>query len=68
MYTVKCESTEGVFYLVNHWKTSKTFFIEKMPEKKSQLFSREQDAKRSITMLLKVMDDYKDDKFTIITV
>lgn len=68
MFTVKCESTEGTYYLVNNWQKSKTFFVDKIPTKKSQLFSRAQDAKRSITMLLKVMDDYKDDKFTIIEV
>ncbi len=66
MYTVKCESSEGIYYLVNHWQKSKTFFVDKIPSKKSQLFSRAQDAKRSITMLLKIMDDYKNDKFTII--
>lgn len=68
MYTVKCESTEGTYYLVNNWQKSGTFFIENIPTKKSHLFSREQDAKRSITMLLKVMDDYADDKFTIIEI
>lgn len=68
MYTVKCESTEGIYYLVNNWQKSGTFFVENIPVKKSQLFSRQQDAKRSITMLLKVMDDYTDDKFTILEV
>lgn len=68
MYTVKCESTEGIYYLVNNQQKSKTFFVESMPTRKAQLFSREQDAKRSITMLLKVMDEYADDKFTIIEV
>ncbi len=46
MFTVKCESTEGTYYLVNNWQKSKTFFIDKIPTKKSQLFSRAQDAKK----------------------
>ena len=68
MFTVKCESTEGTYYLVNNWQKSGTFFVENVPTRKSQLFSRKQDAKRSITMLLKVMDEYADDKFTIIEI
>ena len=66
MYTVKCESWEGVYYLVPNWEKNRTFFVRDIPSDSRKLFKREQDAKRDVTMLLKVMDDYKSDKFTII--
>lgn len=66
MYTVKCESWEGVYYLVPNWEKNKTFFVRDIPTDPRKLFKREQDAKRDVTMLLKVMDEYKSDKFTII--
>ena len=70
MYTVKTESWEGIYFLINHWNKYKTFFKSNLPALKDQYFKTEADAKRSITKLLNgVMgDDYRDDKFTIIKV
>lgn len=70
MFTVKTESTEGIYYLINHWNKYNTFFKEHLPALRDQYFKSEADAKRNITKLLNgVMgDDYKNDKFTIIEV
>jgi hypothetical protein len=70
MYTVKTESWEGTYYLINHWNKYKTFFKSGLPQLRDQYFKSEADAQRSITKLLNgVMgDDYREDKFTIIQV
>ena len=70
MYTVKTDSWEGTYYLINHWNKYKTFFKTNKPTLKDQYFKTEADAKRSITNLLNscMGDDYKNDKFTIIEV
>lgn len=68
LYTIKSTSAEGVYYLVNGWEKHKTFW--KRPEffKKSMAFRRSQDAKRSLTKLLKVMEDYRTDEFELIEI
>ena len=68
MYTVKSISDEGVYYLVNRWNMHQRFWVRKEELKRSMLFRRKQDAKASLTKLLKVMDDYKNDTFEIIEV
>jgi hypothetical protein len=66
MYTIKSTSDEGIYYLVNHWEKHKTFWIEPEKIKNSMLFNRVSDAKRSLTKLLKVMEEYKNDTFEIV--
>jgi len=70
MYTVKTESWEGIYYLINHWNKYKTFFKSGKPALKNQYFKTEADAKRSITKLLNgdMGDEYRNDKFTIVAV
>jgi hypothetical protein len=70
MFTVKCESWEGIYYLINHWSKYKTFFVGQLPIYNDQYFKSEADAKRSITKLLNgcMGDDYRNDKFIIIEV
>jgi len=68
MYTIKSISAEGEYYLVNHWQKHKRFWVKKSELKKSMLFSREQDAKASLTKLLNVMDEYANDEFKIVEV
>jgi hypothetical protein len=70
MYTVKTESSDGIYYLINHWNKYKTFFKRNLPQLYDQYFKTEADAKRSITKLLNgcMGDEYMDDKFTIIKV
>jgi len=67
MYSVKTESEEGTYYLINHWNKYKTFFKRKITLR-DMLFKTETDAKRSITKLLNssMSDEYKNDIFTII--
>lgn len=71
-YTIKSTSNEGVYYLVNGWRKTNTFwFNEKSvmenPEfAKLYFFSKPQYAKTSLTKLLKIMPDYETDNFEIV--
>lgn len=67
-YTIKSTSKEGVYFLVNHWEKHKTFWIEPEKIKRSMLFNRVADAKRSLTKLLKVMEDYRNDNFEVVEI
>ena len=67
-FTIKSTSPEGVYYLVNHWEHHKTFWVEPEKVKQSMLFKRACDAKRSLTKLLKVMDDYRTDEFVLVKI
>lgn len=66
MFTIKSISDEGTYYLVNGWEKSKAFWKHGSEIKRKEMFKREQDAKASLTKLLKVMDDYLTDTFYII--
>lgn len=72
-YTIKSESEDGVYYLVNGWEKHKTFWIAKediaeKPEKLCKvIFKTAANAKASLTKLLKIMPDYMDDVFTVIS-
>lgn len=67
-YTIQSTSKEGIYYLVNGWKKYKTFWVKPEDIKQSMLFNRPSDAKRSLTKLLKIMEDYKTDKFELIEI
>lgn len=67
-YTIKSTSSEGVYYLVNHWEQHKAFWVEPEKIKQSMLFKRACDAKRSLTKLLSIMDDYRTDKFELVEI
>lgn len=66
MYTVKSVSCDGVWYLVNHWNTNKRFWQQKDNITPYTTFSSKRTAKASLTKLLKVMAEYKDDWFTLV--
>ena len=66
MFTIKSISDEGTYYLVNGWEKAKTFWKYGNEIKKTEMFKREQDAKASLTKLLRVMDDYLTDTFYIV--
>ena len=68
MFTIKSESAEGTYYLVKNWEKNMTFWKTRAQLKASDLFKRPQDAKRSLTMLLKVMDEYATDTFTLVEI
>jgi len=71
-YTMKCTSSEGIYYLVNGWKKCNTFWfneksvLEDKENAKRFFFNKPSQAKASLTKLLKVMGDYKIDKFEVI--
>lgn len=68
LYTIKSTSDEGIYYLVNGWSKYKTFWIKPEKIKKEILFKRPVDAKRSLTKLLKITDDYQQDKMELIEI
>lgn len=67
-YTIKSKSEEGVYYLVNHWEKHKAFWVKPEKIKQSMLFKRATDASRSLTKLLKIMDDYRNDEFELVEI
>lgn len=60
MVKVKSTSSEGVYYLVNGWAKNKKFWVRESYRKCTE-FKTLASAKRSLTMLLKIMPDYADD-------
>lgn len=68
LYTIRSESDEGIYFLVNGWNKSKAFWKKQTKMRVSEYFKREQDAKASLTKLLKVMPEYGTDKFTVVRV
>ena len=66
MFTIKSISDEGTYYLVNGWEKSKTFWKHGSEIKKTEMFKRKQDAKASLTKLLKIMEEYLTDTFYIV--
>jgi len=67
-YTIKSTSSEGIYYLVNHWEKHKTFWIEKEKLKNDMLFKTIGYAERSLKHLLEIMEDYKNDKFEVVEI
>ena len=71
-YTIKSTSPEGVYYLVNGWRKCKTFWFNDRsvmsdPEfAKRFFFNTPGQAKASLTKLLNIMPDYKNDQFEIV--
>lgn len=71
-YTIKSTSNEGIYYLVNGWNKCKTFWfseksiLEDTENAKRFFFNTPSQAKASLRKLLKVMDDYKKDKFEVV--
>ncbi|MBR4002610.1 MAG: hypothetical protein IKI95_00885 [Clostridia bacterium] len=67
-YTIESISNEGQYFLVNGWNKHKTFWVKKENLKQTMLFKTPGQAKVSLTKLLKIMEDYKKDKFKIVEI
>lgn len=63
-YLIKSVSEEGEYFLCNGWKKHKAFWCRKNEIWKC-LFDTIGQAKASLTKLLKVIDDYAQDKFSV---
>lgn len=63
-YLIKSTSEEGEYFLCNGWERYKAFWCRKSEIWKC-LFNTVGQAKASLTKLLKVMDEYKQDKFSV---
>lgn len=72
-YTIKSTSDEGVYFLVNGWEKHRTFWISKtevekdIEKAKTKFFTAPRFAKASLTKLLKVMPDYAQDEFEMVS-
>ena len=66
MFTIKSVSSDGTYYLVKNWREKKTFWKLASEIRAKDMYKREQDAVSALTKLLKVMDEYKSDTFTLI--
>lgn len=71
-YTIKSTSDEGVYFLVNGWEKHRTFWISEeevnkdIEKAKTKFFTAPRFARASLTKLLKIMDDYKNDHFEMV--
>ena len=71
-YTIKSVSDEGVYYLMNGWNKCKTFWfseesvLKDVENAKRFFFNKPSQAKASLTKLLKVMEDYRNDIFEVV--
>lgn len=68
MYTIKSISSEGEYYLVNHWDKYKAFWQKKSRISSNRVFKNERSAKTSLTKLLMVMPEYLKDQFMMVRV
>jgi uncharacterized protein YcbK (DUF882 family) len=72
-YTIKSTSDEGVYFLVCRREKHHTFWISEaevnkdIEKAKAKFFTAPRYAKASLTKLLKVMDDYRNDHFEMVT-
>ena len=67
-YTIKSTSEEGVYFLVNGWEKHSAFWKKQNGISRDMLFKRPQDARGSLTKLLKIMPDYATDEFELVEI
>ncbi len=65
MYAIRSDSEKGTFFLVKDWRKNRAIWSRYLDFGKC-LFKTESAAKASLTKLLKVMDEYAEDAFTVI--
>ena len=65
-YTIKSVSEDGTFYLVKDWRKNKAIWVKRDKLTQNMVFKRPQDAKASLSCLLKVMSEYATDEFTLV--
>ncbi len=66
MFTIKSVSKDGTYYLVRDWRKKRTFWKLGSEIRHEDMYKRAQDAMSALTKLLKVMDEYKSDRFYIV--
>lgn len=64
-YTIESISEEGVYYLLPGWTNGPEMWVTKSCLPKRVLFKTGRGAKASLTALLKVMPEYKTDRFCL---
>lgn len=68
MYTIKSVSDDGIYYLVNGWHKVYKMWVHENEIKQKYLFKSIAGAKNSLTKLLKIMWEYKTDKFSVVKI
>ena len=63
-YVIQSISNEGIYYLCNGWNKHKTYWVEYGKLDKA-IFKTIGQAKSSLTKLLKIMEDYKEDNLSV---
>lgn len=63
-YVIKSISCDGIYYLCNGWNKHKTYWVEYKKIDKA-IFKTIGQAKASLTKLLKIMEDYKEDNLSV---
>lgn len=66
MFRVKSTSSDGVYYLVNGWNKYRAIWIPNADYRTT--FKDLRSAKTSVTKLMKIFDEYRDDKIEYIEV
>ena len=61
-------SDDGEWYLVNGWKKYKAFWQQRENCTPYSTFKSVANAMASLTKLLKVMPEYRDDKFSVVKI
>lgn len=66
-YTIKSESEDGIYYLVNGWRKHNAYWSSRLNPTKV-LFKKKGIALRSLGKLLNVMPEYIHDIFTLVEI
>ena len=64
-YTIESLSDDGWFFLCKGWGHRRMIWFTFDELKNEHLFDSPKDAKASLTKLLKVMPEYKEDEFRV---
>ena len=67
-YTIKSVSEEGTYYLVNGWNKHKRFWVRENESWRMSwcCFKTPSQARASLTKLLKIMEDYRNEQFEVV--
>ena len=67
-YTIKSVSSDGEWYLVNGWRKYKCYWQKRDNCVPHTTFKSVASAMRSLTRLLKVMPEYREDTFYVVKI
>lgn len=65
-YTIKSESSDGIYYMVRNWRRNEAMWAEERDIKQEFLYRSAGHAIRALTQLLVLMPEYATDKLTVV--